>query len=106
MGGGAPLPLRLGDTGACKGWGGGGGRDASEGKGSPRRSQKRLDIVGGGCQSGWGRLLSVTNAPLKHFGPLKGVGGHGGRGGSQFGVPCTLTYIPQNDPVVAMIILE
>ena len=32
--------------------------DASEGK----RSEAAPEAVGGGCQSGWGRLLSVTNA--------------------------------------------
>ena len=42
---------------------GGGGSDALAGEGSQRQPQKRLRLaVGGGCQSGWGRLLSVTNA--------------------------------------------
>ena len=65
--------------GSCSLWGGGGGgwgrkwipesegvcgaTDASEGKGPQRRAPEAVrQAVGGGCRSGWGRLLSVTNA--------------------------------------------
>ena len=38
-------------------------RDAVEGKGPQRRPQQQLDRrLEEVCQSGWGRLLSVTNA--------------------------------------------
>ena len=37
-------------------------RDAVEGKGSEAAPEAVRQAVGGGCQSGWGRLLSVTNA--------------------------------------------
>ena len=40
-----------------------GGGGALEGKGPQRRAPEAVrQAVGGGCQSGWGRLLSVTNA--------------------------------------------
>ena len=42
-----------------------------------------------------------TPTPLKHFGPLKGGWGVGG---SRAGVPGTPPHIPQNDPLVALII--
>ena len=38
----------------------GGSRDALEGKG-PRGPEAVRQAVGGGCQSCWGRLMSVTN---------------------------------------------
>ena len=42
---------------------GGHGRDALEGKGPREAAPASVrQAVGGGCQSGWGRLLSVTNA--------------------------------------------
>ena len=47
------------ETGRGRGRGRGGGRDALEGKAPPKAVRQ---AVGGGCQSGWGRLLSVTNA--------------------------------------------
>ena len=37
-------------------------RDASEGKGPQRAPEAVGQAVGGGCRSGWGRLLSVTSA--------------------------------------------
>ena len=40
-----------------------------------------------------------TAAPPKHFGPLK-------RGGGRAGLPGTPTYIHQNEPLVALIILN
>ena len=43
--------------------GGGGGRDALEGEETSEAAPEAVrQAVGGGCQSGWGRLLSVTNA--------------------------------------------
>ena len=38
-------------------------RDALEGEGAPEAAPEAVrQAVGGSCQSGWGRLLSVTNA--------------------------------------------
>ena len=43
--------------------GGGGRRDALDRKGPQRAAPEAVrEAVGGGCRSGWGRLLSVTNA--------------------------------------------
>ena len=40
-----------------------GGRDALERQGTLEAAPRAVrQAVGGGCQSGWGRLLSVTNA--------------------------------------------
>ena len=40
-----------------------GGRSASEGEGTSDAALEAVrQAVGGGCQSGWGRLLSVTDA--------------------------------------------
>ena len=38
--------------------------------------------------------------------PKQFLAGEGGQGGSQDGVLGTPTYIPQNDPLVALIILN
>ena len=56
-------------------------RDALEGKGPRRRPQKRVQAVGGGCRSGWGRLLLVTNAIET------GTGRQGDSGWALFGRP-------------------
>ena len=52
---------------------------------------------------GGAQVQPPTLSPFKHFGPLKG-GGVGG--GSRDGDPGTPTYIPQNDALIAMIILN
>ena len=42
---------------------GGSPKGALEGKGTSEAATEAVgQAVGGGCQSGWGRLLSVTNA--------------------------------------------
>ena len=61
----------------------------------------------------WGdaQVQPPTARPLKHFGPMKGVGGWelgvlGGGGGGGAGIPVTPTYILQNNPLVVLIILN
>ena len=91
-------------TARAHGWG---GRDALEGRTSEAAPEAVRQAVGGGCQSGWGRLLSVTNATEAgtcrqrdsgsgdRLGTPEGVppplpmhpSGGGGGGGGRLGVP-------------------
>ena len=59
-------------------------------------------VQGSVCAMGGAQVQPLTPTPLKHFAPLKGGLG-AGRGG---GVPGTPTYIPHNDPLLALIILN
>ena len=59
------MPLRAEGGGGGMHWKGGdlAPRDALEGKGPQKVAPQAVrQAVRGGCQSGWGRLLSVTNA--------------------------------------------
>ena len=73
---------------------------------------KHLDpLKGGGWEEGGDRIKNQTNANQRQCTPQSGTShkgweGGGDEGGSQEGVPGTPTYIPQNDSLIATIILN